>query len=160
MSVRDGRFDVAVAGGPGVRFWPSAGVRALSALCADMGLTVGVFGGDTIRVRGVLPLPGTGGLVLAEDVQHRIHRIHARAVVKVNPISGMPDPFSGWRSEGLIPITTAEKLRSEVPLQWAPTTVILGTGNRAMRFASSLLEAGVPEVICIETFAQWGAKRF
>jgi ferredoxin len=160
LSVRDGRFDVAVVAGPGIRFWPSAGVRALSALCAEMGLEVGLFGGDTLRVRGVLPLPGTGGMVLAEDVQHRIHRIHARAIVKVMPLSCMPDPFPGWRSEGLIPVTTAERLRSEVDLQWSPATVVLGTGNRALRFASSLLESGVPEVACIETFAQWGSKRF
>jgi Fe-S-cluster-containing hydrogenase component 2 len=38
--------------------------------------------------------------------------------------------------------------------------VILGSGNRALRFASSLLESGVPEVICVESHAQWAAKRF
>jgi ferredoxin len=160
IHVRDGKFDVAVVAGPRIQFWPSAGVRALSGLCSEMGLEVGLFGGDTIRVRGVLPLPGTGGLVLAEDVQHRVHRIHARAIVKVTPISGMPDPFPGWRSEGMIPITTAERLLQEVTLQWAPATVVLGSGNRGLRFASRLLESGVPEVICVESYAQWGAKRF
>src|SRR5262249_22316563 len=72
----------------------------------------------------------------------------------------MPDPFPGWRSEGLIPISTAERLNEEIRLQWTPATVILGTGNRALRFASRLLEHGVPSVLCVESYAQWGAKRF
>ena len=77
FSVRDGKFDVVIAAGPRVEIWPSAGVRALSVLCAEMGFTVGQFGGETLNVRGVIPLPGTGGIVLIEDIQKRIHRIHA-----------------------------------------------------------------------------------
>jgi Fe-S-cluster-containing hydrogenase component 2 len=124
-----------------------------------MGLTVGVFGGESMTVRGVIPLPGTGGVVLVEDTQQRIHRIQARAVVKVSQDSGLPDPFPGWRSQGLIPLSTALRLKHESRITWKPATVILGTGNRALRFGSSLLESGVPEVHCVETLAQWGAKR-
>jgi ferredoxin len=125
-----------------------------------MGLTVGVFGGETVSVLGVIPLPGTGGIVLIEDVQKRIHRIHGRAIVRVCSESQLPDPFAGWLSPGLVPVATAERLAREAQLSWDPSTVILGTGNRGLRFGSSLLEAGAAEVYCVETFAQWGAKRF
>ncbi|MCM2322158.1 MAG: 4Fe-4S binding protein [Oligoflexia bacterium] len=160
LQVRDGKFDVAILAGPRVRSWPSIGPRALARICADMGLTVGLFGGDSLTVRGVLPLPGTGGLVLVQDSQGRLHRIHARAVVKVFASSEMPDPFPGWRTQGLLPISTANRLRKESCIRWDPLTVVLGSGNRALRFASELLESGVPDVQCVESHAQWGAKRF
>lgn len=160
LNLRDGKFDVAVLAGPRVEVWPSAGARALAALCAEAGLTVGLFGGETIQVKGVVPLPGTGGIVIAQDVQRRIHRIHARAVVRVSVPSLLPDPFPGWRSEGLLPLSTAERLRKESEIGWDPLTVILGTGNRALRFGSSLLEAGAREVMCVESFAKWEAKRY
>src|SRR4051812_34307074 len=102
FAVRDGRFDVVVAAGPRVRPWPSAGVRSLSALCAEMGLTVGLLGGENLTARGVIPLPGTGSLVLAEDLQRRIHRIQARAVIRIVPPSYLPNPFPGWQSPGII----------------------------------------------------------
>lgn len=158
--VRDGKFDVVIAAAPGVEFWPTVGARAISSLCAEMGLSVGVFGGDDIHSRGVIPLPGTGGVLVAEDVRKRIHRIHARAIVKVGPGFEMPDPFPGWRSPGLIPISTALRLRQESRMHWDPAVAILGSGNRAFRFGSDLLQAGIPEVFCVETFADWGAKRF
>jgi Fe-S-cluster-containing hydrogenase component 2 len=158
--VRDGRFDVVIAAGPRVDPWPSAGVRSISTLCAEMGLSVGYLGGETLSARGVIPLPGTGGLVIAEDAQKRIHRIHARAVVRLRAPSELPDPFPGSRSPGLIPLTTALKLQEQNIIRWAPTAVILGSGNRALRFGSSLLDSGVPEVICVETTPNWGAKRF
>ncbi len=160
FSVRDGRFDVAVVAGPRVEIWPSAGVRILSVLCAEMGLTVGQFGGESLTVRGVIPLPGTGGIVLIEDVQRRIHRIHARAIVRVISESTFPELFPGWYSQGVITLATAERLRAESHIQWNPCTVLLGTGNRALRFGSSLLESGSSEVFCVESYAQWGAKRF
>jgi ferredoxin len=160
VSVREGKFDVAILAGPRVVLWPSAGVRELARLCAEMGLSVGVFGGDSMTVRGVIPLPGTGGIVLIEDVQKRIHRIHARAIVKVCQDSRLPDPFPGWRSQGLIPLSTAERLFAESHVQWDPATVVLGTGNEALRFASRLIESGAREVYCVETSTQWGAKRF
>lgn len=162
MSVlyRDGKFDVVVLAGPRARAWPSIGVRSLSLLCSEMGLTVGLFGGEDMQVRGVIPLPGTGGVVLVEDVQHRIHRIHARAVVKVSVSPEFPDPFPGWRSEAVLPLRTAERLREQSRVQWDPATVILGTGNGAFRFGSSLLENGAREVFCVETYLQWGHKRF
>ncbi len=159
-SVRDGKFDVAIAAAPGVAVWPSVGVRAISSLCAEMGLIVGLFGGDDIRVRGVIPLPGTGGILVAEDVQGRIHRIHSRSIIKVRPGCEFSDPFPGWRSAGLIPLSTAVRLREESQVPWDPTIVVLGTGNRALRFASELLENGTPEVYCIEPYAEWAAKRF
>jgi len=160
LAVRDGKFDVVVAAGPRLDVWPSVGARAIALICAEMGLTVGVFGGETITVKGMFPLQGTGGLILAQDVQGRIHRIHARAVVRVAPAPTFPKPFLGWRSQGFIPLSTALRLRRESRVQWDPLTVILGTGNRALRFGAELLESGVPEVICVETHTQWGAKRF
>ena len=160
FSVRDGKFDVVIVAGPGIPVWPSAGMRSLSALCAEMGLTVGMLGGDTLTARGVIPLFSTGGLVLAEDLQNRIHRIHARSVVRVVSPTTLPDPFPGWRSPGLIPLSTAQRLKSEARVTWDPATVILGSGNRALKFGSQLLDDGVREVFCVEQYAQWGAKRF
>jgi Fe-S-cluster-containing hydrogenase component 2 len=157
---RDGDFDVVVLSGPRVSNWPSAGVKALSVLCGEMGLTVGLFGGEDLTVRGVIPLSGTGGMVLIEDVQHRIHRIRARAIVKVTGEPDFPDPFPGWRSEAVLPLSTAIELREKGRIRWEPCTVILGTGNPALRFGSSLLESGLKEVFCVETHPQWGAKRF
>jgi ferredoxin len=159
LSLREGSCDVAIVAGPRVVHWPSVGVSAISIACAEMGLAVSVFGGDSMTVRGVIPLPGAGGIVMIEDVQKRIHRIQARAIVKVTQDSLLPDPFPGWRSQGLVPLWTAERLRAESQVQWGPATAVLGTGNEALRFGSSLLESGVPEVYCIEGTAQWGAKR-
>jgi ferredoxin len=158
--LRDGKFDVIVAAAPGLEEWPPHGVRVLTLICAESGLTVGAFGGEDVRVRGVIPLPGTGGIVIAEDIQGRIHRLQARAVVKLSPITTLPDPFVGWRSSGLVPLATAVRLRQESLVRWDPGVAILGTGNLALRFGSELLESGVPEVYCIETDTQWGAKRF
>lgn len=160
FSIRDGKFDVVILGGPRTDIWPSPGIRVLSTLCAEMGLTVGQFGGESMTVRGVLPLPGTGGIAIIEDNQHRIHRIRARAIVRIVPESYLPDPFPGWYSSGLIPLSTAERLFKESEVLWDPSTVILGTGNQALQFGTALLEAGINEVYCIETFAQWGAKRY
>lgn len=160
VSFREGKFDVAIVAGPRVRNWPTAGARSLSALCTAAGLNVGFFGGDTMKVRGVLPLPVPGGVVLVEDLQSRIHRIHARAVVRISADLWMPDPFPGWRSDGLVPLSTAVELKRESHVRWDPCTVILGSGNKALRFASELLESGVRRVLCVEPSAQWGAKRF
>src|SRR4051812_35335407 len=108
--VRNGKFDVAVVSGPNVDLFPTAGVKALSTLCAEMGLTVGLLGGDVMRVFGVIPLAGTGGIVLLQDSQQRVHRVQARAIVRVSNEGSMPDPFPGWRSQGLVPLSTATKL--------------------------------------------------
>ena len=160
LGVRDGKFDVVIAAGPRLENWPSVGVKALSLCCAEMGLTVGQFGGEFVTVRGVIPLPGTGGIVLIEDLQRRLHRIQARAVVRISAPSTLPDPFTGWCSQGMIPIATAERLLNESQVLWNPITVVLGTGNRALRFASNLLETTDSIAVCVETYAQWGAKRF
>jgi Fe-S-cluster-containing hydrogenase component 2 len=157
---RDGKFDVTLLAGPRVESWPSAGVKALSLLCGDVGLSVGLFGGEDMTVRGVVPLPGTGGVVLVEDVQHRVHRIHSRAIVKVSRSLDLPDPFPGWHSEAVLPLQTARRLLKDSRVQWDPATVVLGTGNEGLRFGSTLLEAGVREVFCVESHFQWGLKRF
>lgn len=161
LIVRDGRFDVVLAAGPRVDLWPSVGVRTVSKLCAELGLSVAQFGGDSTTVRGILPLQNTGGLVLIEDSQNRLHRIHARSIIRITPESSLPDPFSGWYSQGLLPLSTAEKLLKDCLPLWEPLTAILGTGNKALRFGTTLLESGAsPKVICVESFAQWKAKRF
>ena len=160
FSVRDGKFDLVVVPGPRVQVWPTAGARALSSICAEVGLKVGLFGGESIAPKGIVPLPGTGGLVLAEDSQHRIHRIQTRAAVRFSLPSFFPDPFSGWRSPGVVPITTAVRLFKQARLGWHPAVAILGTGNQALRFGSALLDSGVAEVVCLEQHAQWKAKRF
>ncbi len=160
ITVRSGSFDVIVVAAPTIEIWPTPGARALSRFCAEMNLSVGQFGGDTVKVRGVIPNVGTGGIAVVEDSQNRIHRIQARAIVKLSNPASFPDPFQGWYSSGLIPIATAEKLRSVSGSYWTPRTVILGTGNRAFRFGCSLLETNVPEVFCVETTAQWKAKRY
>ncbi len=160
FSIRDGKLDVVVAAGPRLETWPSIGVRTLSVLCAELGLTVGQFGGESLSVRGVIPLPKTGGIVLVEDIQKRIHRITARSIVRIVPSEFSPTPFAGWQSSGLIPISTAERLLRESQLNWESTQAILGTGNRALRFGCELLENGTSEVHCIETFSHWHSKRY
>ncbi len=161
FSIRDGKFDIVVAQGPNAFPWPTIGARALASLCAEMGLKVGVFGGDSIQVRGLIPRPGTGALVIAEDVQGRFHRVEARAVVKICPAGYLPDAFPGWwRDGGMLPLPTAKRLLREGRLNWDPGVVVLGTGNKALRFASSLLERGVRSVYAVETIAAWGAKRY
>lgn len=161
FDVREGRFDVVIAAGPRVDPWPSAGVRALSILCAEMGLTVGLIGGEALRAKGVFPLPGTGGLLLAEDAQSRIHRIHARAIVRVRARSELCDPFPGWYASGLIPLSTAQRLFLESRVSWSPHITILGTGNQALRFGARLLETVSAQVVCVEPQAElWGPKRY
>ncbi len=160
FSIRDGKMDLVVAAGPRLENWPSIGVRTLSVLCAERGLSVGQFGGESVQVRGVIPLPKTGGIVLIEDIQRRIHRITARAVIRITPPDFNPMPFQGWQSPGLIPLPTAERLLRDSQINWEPAIAVLGTGNRALRFASALLERGTQEVYCIETFGQWGAKTY
>lgn len=163
FQVRDGKFHVVIAAAPGVYPWPTVGVLELSKRCSKAGLEVGFFGDENIRVRGVLPLPVSGAILLAEDIRHRIHRIHAQAVVRISPHLFFPDPFPGWRSTGMIPLLTAELLKKNSILSWDNEDneiAILGSGNRALRFASSLLESGTRKVYCIESYLQWGAKRF
>ena len=159
-SVRRGEFDVVVLASPSVRRWPTVGVKRLSLLCAEAGLTVGQFGGPDLRVLGVVPSARTGGWVWIEDAQSRIHRIRARAVVRMSPVPELPDPFTGWRSEAVIPLSTAEELLSRAQTRWAPGVAILGSGNRALRTGSRLLELGVPEVTLVESYFGWGGKRY
>ncbi|MBN20988.1 MAG: hypothetical protein CL678_06830 [Bdellovibrionaceae bacterium] len=153
LSIWESEFDLVVVAGPRLQGWPSVGVRTLSSLSADVGLKVGLFGGQSLQPFGVIPLPGHGGVVIAKDTQNRLHRISGRAVVKVTQDLELPNPFLGWRSPGLIPLDTARRLLNESPVVWAPSTVILGTGNKALRFGSELLEKGTPEVFAIQTYS-------
>jgi len=161
--VREGSpFDLVLAAGPraGEEPWPSVGARILGTVAADWGLACGIFGGSDIRLRGLIPLPETGAVVLAQDAQGRLHRHQARSLVRFSAPDELPDPFSGWHSPGLIPLSTARRLMTESQVLWLPAVAVLGSGNRALRFACELLESGVPEVHCIETRADWGGKRF
>ncbi len=152
LSVREGHYDVGILAGPRVESWPSVGSKIISEVCADAGLIVGVLGGPSITVRGVMPLPSTGGTIIAEDSQRRIHRIRAKAIVKFSSSIYWPDPFQGVRSPGLLPLATAMKLLENGKLIWGPVTCILGTGNSSLEFGSRLLERNLAaQVFCLET---------
>jgi len=159
LLVRDGKFDVVVAASPRVRIWPSVGVRVVSALCADLNLKVGAFGGSQVQVRGVIPVAGSGGVLFVEDTQRRVHRIEAKSIVKMGLDSHLPNPFPGWRSSAVIPIETAERLLKEGQLDWNPMVGILGTGNRALHMGTKLLQLGVPDVFCVEEPQTTSRKR-
>ncbi len=150
IQVREGRFDLVVLAAPGIQRWPGLGVRALATQCSEAGLSVGLFGGEGLKVKGVLPASGTGGVALIEDSQGRIHRIESRAVVRVAERLELPDPFPGWNEPALLPLESALRLRKEGQTVWSPSTVILGTGNRALVLGCDLLESGVPEVHCVD----------
>ncbi len=154
--VREGQFDLIVAAGPAMAFWPTVGVQTLSSMCAEFDLKVGVFGGEDVRVVGALPLQDTGAIVIVQDTQNRIHRLQTRALVRVLPRRQWPDPFKNWRSPALIPLSTAKKIK----VNWSPCTVILGSGNAALRMGSLLLEQGVREVYCVESHGKWGNKAY
>ncbi len=152
MKIRDGQVDVAILSGPRLKQWPTQGVRVLSRHCSDAGLKVAWYGGTGLKVRGVLPLEASGGVVMVEDAQRRLHRIKAKAIVKVSPELEFPLPFKGWYSPGLIPESTARKLLDEGSLNWQPVVVILGSGNRALRLGSEILDRKLAiRVICIES---------
>ena len=163
IQVREGKFDVLVVASPGLVRWPGLGVRALATLCAEMDLSVGIFGGEGLRVKGVLPLSGTGGVALVEDSQGRVHRVEGRALVRVTEPVQSPDPFEGWLSPAVLPLETALQLRKQGQTIWTPAVAILGTGNRALMLACELLESGVPEVFCIDRperpFSGWEVHR-
>ena len=152
MKIRDGQIDVAILAGPRLKTWPTQGARVLSRHCADAGLKVGWYGGSGLQTRGVLPLEASGAVVMVEDVKQRLHRIHAKAVVKVTPDLEFPYPFQGWYSPGLIPESTARKLIDQGSLSWQSVVIILGTGNRALRLGSELLEQHrSSRVVCLES---------
>lgn len=159
QAIRDAHFDLVIAAGPRVGHFPSIGARTLSLHCSKFGLTVGFFGGDHLSVRGIIPFQDTGCVVIAEDVQKRIHRIQTRALVRFSAQAFQPDPFPGWQSHGLIPLSTARKLFHTASVQWLPCTVLLGTGNAALRFGSQLIEQFDTQVFCVESSCSWGAKR-
>ncbi len=152
MKIRDGQIDVAIVAGPRLKTWPTQGARVLSRYCADAGLKVGWYGGPDLQVRGVLPMESGGSVVMVEDLRQRLHRIQAKAVVKITPDLEFPMPFQGWYSPGLIPETTARKLITQGSLNWQSVVVILGTGNRAFRLGSELLERHLSSrVVCLES---------
>lgn len=162
FTLRKGHFDVILAAAPLLPRWPSLGVETLSRQLAAAGLRVGLFGGATLKVKGVLPLaPATGGVVFVEDGQKRTHRLTARAVVKITHEPCFPYPFPGWYSPGLIPFATAEKLLAEQSISFDPLTLIFGSGNTALRFGSKLLQQGASKVLCVETqTAGWQKKSY
>jgi ferredoxin len=152
MKIFDSQVDVAILAGPRLKQWPTHGVRTLSKICADSELKVGWYGGLGMTVTGVLPNEGSGGIVMMEDVQKRIHRIEAKAIVKVVPQLEFPYPFEGWYAPGLIPESAARKLLKQGSLTWQPLTAILGTGNAALRLGSELLQNRISNrVVCIES---------
>ncbi len=154
FKIRDGEIDVAVLAGPRIKVWPTHGARSLSRWCSDAGLKVGWYGGSGLTVRGVLPGESNGGLVLMEDVQKRLHRIQAKAIVKITPQLSLPYPFEGWYSPGLIPESTARKLMAQGSLNWHSLVVILGSGNQAIRLGIELLQQGLStQVICVESYS-------
>ena len=161
MLVRDGRFDVAMLAGPGVELWPSAGVRALSPCARRWASTSASSAARRSTCAAWFPLPGTGGIVIVEDVQNRMHRIHARAIVKVSArIRGFRIHSRAGTRRGFMPVATAEKLWRRGRMSWGPATVILGTGNRALRFGSALARnrLGRREVYCVETLSAMGRQ--
>lgn len=152
LKFRDGEIDVAICAGPRIREWPTQGARFLSRLCADFGLKVGWYGGAGQQVRGVMPEVSGGGVVWVQDAQKRIHRVKSRAVVRVDPIVHLPNPFPGWYSPALVPEMTAKKLIKKASLPWNPAVVILGSGNRALRFGTEILQKSLTaRVICVES---------
>ena len=152
MKVFDSQMDVAILAGPRLKQWPTHGVRTLSKLFAEAGLKAGWYGGVGMTVTGVLPNEGSGGIVMMEDVQKRIHRIEAKAIVKVVAHLEFPYPFEGWYAPGLIPESAARKLFIQGSLTWQPATAILGTGNAALRLGTELLQKRVTNrVMCIES---------
>lgn len=160
MIVRDGALDVILAPAPRVAHWPSVGVLTLSKECSRVGLKVGILGENGIQVRGVIPQMGTGGVVIAQDQQHRIHRLQTRALVRFSLPQEISDPFPGSSSQGLLPFTTAQRVLKSKSIRLDQTLVILGTGNRALRMGSYYLEQGAKEVVCIESNESlWGPKK-
>lgn len=150
LMIRDGELDVAIVQGPRVTVWPSVGVRAISQICSQNGLKVGDLGGKDLSVIGIIPELTTGALLIAEDQQKRIHRIRSKALVKISEPLHLPEPFEGWLSPSLIPISTAEKLLKRFDFSLTPAVAILGVSNQAVRFGAMLLEKEyVKEVICI-----------
>ena len=152
MKVFDSQMDVAILAGPRLKQWPTHGVRTLSKLCADSGLKAGWYGGAGMTVTGVLPNEGSGGIVMMEDAQKRIHRIEAKSIVKVVANLEFPYPFEGWYAPGLIPESAAKKLLKQGSLSWQPLVVILGTGNAALRLGTEILQKRmVHRVVCVES---------
>jgi ferredoxin len=154
------RFDVALVAGPRLPNWPTVGVRELSSLISKFGLEAGWVGGEGLFAKGVLSAGGTGGIALVEDAQGRAHRIQARAVVRFVLPDETPSPFEGSSHPSVLLGTTAMKLVADRAFIWNEPVVILGTGNRALRFGRGLLERGCPEVTLIESYAAWDGKRY
>jgi ferredoxin len=154
------RFDVAIVAGPRLPEFPTVGVRELSTLLSKFGLETGWVGGEGLFAKGVLPAGGSGGLALVEDAQGRAHRIQARAVVRFVLPDETPSPFEGSSHPSVLLGTTATKLVGDRAFIWNEPIVILGTGNRALRFGRGLLERGCPEVTLTESYAQWEGKRY
>jgi Fe-S-cluster-containing hydrogenase component 2 len=160
LQVRTGEIDVAIVAGANVKHWPSVGAWTAAQVLGEFGLKAGIYGGTDTIVRGILPSGGSGGVVMVEDVQKRIHRIQARAMIRISPPGQFPDPFPGWFGPGLLPLSTAKRVLSESKLHLDQSVAILGTGNDALRFGADLLQVGVKEVNCIESHGPYGKKPY
>ncbi len=156
----DSKVDVVIVRGPRVRNWNGPGVQALSAICLEFGLKILRIGGEGERILGMLPLGDTGVRVVWQDSAGKICDQVARSGVRLVTLEAFSVPFDGWLQGGVVPFETAEILFEKARLSWSPAIVLLGTGNKALRFGTKLKRLGIAEVLCIEPNAElWGAKR-
>lgn len=162
FNLRDGHLDVAIVAGPGLSHFPTRGVTRLTQALAENGLRVGVYGGDDVRCKGVLPRPDAGAVVLLEDAQQRIHRIQVSALVRVAAPGEVPLPFAGSWDPRVLLYSSARRLQAEGVLRLGrKRVVLLGGGNRTLSFGSSLLaqEASVVAVSPQGFDAAWQVER-
>jgi Fe-S-cluster-containing hydrogenase component 2 len=112
-----------------------------------------------MKVRGLIPVTPTGGTLYVEDQQSRLHRVRARAIVRVDVPSAFPTPFLGSHLAPVIDELSALQLLSAAGVHWGPEVVILGTGNSAFRMGVRLIREHGVRVTCVESRANWGGKR-
>ncbi len=158
--VRHAKLDVIIAAGPRVRSWPTPGARLVSSICSEFGLTCGLVGGEDLHSRGLISTPGSGGILLAEDPQKRIHRFQARAVVRVVKDAKIGLPFEGSWNGGVIPIESARSLWRSQSIRFDSGAIIIGVNNESLRFGIELLENKVSSVVWVDSQLQsWEVLR-
>lgn len=83
----------------------------------------------------------------------------ARSGISWSRFEAFSVPFDGW-FRGASYLSKLPILFEKARLSWSPAIVLLGTGNKALRFGTKLKRLGIAEVLCIEPNAElWGAKR-
>ncbi len=162
LDFRASQFDVILAAGPNLPFWPARGAVTLSKLLTKHGLKVGWIGGEGLRAIGMVPKTPAGCIVLAEDSQKRVHRIESRAIVRFSRPAEIPMPFQGSTGSRVILGTKWNALGYEADWVRKKTPIaILGSGNGAFSLAIRLLElAPRSPVTIIETSGAWEGKRY